>query len=111
MTVASIDHIVLDDKGVARIAGSRIRVSQIAAEHLKWAWSAEAIHRQHDHLSLSKIYAALAYFYDHRSEIERELEEEDRFDEQMRQTHSSPLNRPEVKKKLDEIRALLDEEK
>lgn len=111
MTVAAIEHIVIDDKGVARIAGSRIRVSQIAAEHVKWAWSAEAIHKQHDHLPISKIYAALAYFYDNREQIEREWDANDRLDEQAHKALPSPFDRADVKTKLDEIRALLREHK
>lgn len=77
MTVAAIEHIIIDDKGVPRIAGSRIRVSQIAAEYEQHGRDAEAVWRDHDHLSRAKIYAALAYYFDHVDAIQAELNELD----------------------------------
>ena len=51
----------------------RIRVAQIAADHLGYGWSAEEIVRQYPHLELSEVHAALGYYYDHREEIDAEL--------------------------------------
>jgi hypothetical protein len=50
-----------------------VRVAQLVADHLGYGWSAEEILRQYPHLKPAEIHAALAYFYDHRSEIEAEL--------------------------------------
>jgi Protein of unknown function (DUF433) len=54
----------------------RIRVAQIAADHLGNGWSAEEILRQYPHLAAAEVHAALGYFYDHREEIEAELARE-----------------------------------
>ncbi|MCZ6875864.1 MAG: DUF433 domain-containing protein, partial [bacterium] len=37
-------------------------------------WDADEIHRQHPHLGLAQIYAALTYYYDHKTEMDRDLE-------------------------------------
>ncbi len=51
----------------------RIRVAQIAADHIGNGWSAEEIIRQYPHLSAAEVHAALAYYYDHREAIDEEL--------------------------------------
>ena len=38
-------------------------------------WSPEEIHFQHPHLSLAQIHAALGYYYDHRDELDAEVEQ------------------------------------
>lgn len=54
----------------------RVRVAQIAMDHLGRAWSSEEIARQYPHLSLSEIHSALAYYFDHQEQIDREIREE-----------------------------------
>lgn len=74
----SPEHIEVDDRGVARIAGSRSRVINIVLD-TRNGMTAQEIHEQYPHLSIAQIHAALAYYCDHRQEIdaaiERELEE------------------------------------
>ena len=84
MTVAAISHIVIDDKGVARIAGSRIRVIDIAMDRTFQGWSPDEIKVQHPHLTMGQIYAALAYYYDHKAELDADIERRDREAEAMR---------------------------
>lgn len=85
MTVATIPHVVIDDKGVARVAGSRIRVIDLALERNGEGWTPEQIHEQHPHLTLGQIYAALAYYYDHKAELDAEIERRFREAEALRQ--------------------------
>ncbi len=54
----------------------RVRVAQIAMDHLGRAWSSEEIARQYPHLSLSEIHSALAYYFDHQEQIDREIQAE-----------------------------------
>jgi uncharacterized protein (DUF433 family) len=68
-------HIIFDEKGVARIDQTTIKVVEIALDHLAYGWSADAIHEQYPHLSMAQIHAALAYFYDHQPEIEKQISE------------------------------------
>ena len=67
-------HICKADGEVARLERlPRVRIAQIVADHLGYGWSAEEIVRQHPHLLPAEVHAALAYYHDHRSEIDAEL--------------------------------------
>jgi len=47
-------------------------------------WTAEEIQEQHPHLSLAQIHAALAYYYDHKAEMDAEIEREEQSFAQLR---------------------------
>ncbi len=71
------DHIMLTPGtcgGKARIEGTRIRVQDIMIWHERLGRSAEEIVRDYPQLSLAQVYAALAYYYDHRAEIDAQLQ-------------------------------------
>jgi uncharacterized protein (DUF433 family) len=70
-----INHIRLDEKGVAWIDNTRIKVIEVAMDHIAHGWSAEEIHRQHPHLSLAQTHAALAFYYDHQAEFDKAIAE------------------------------------
>jgi uncharacterized protein (DUF433 family) len=76
--------------GRPRIAGHRITVSDVAVMHLKMGYSMEEIATEYD-LTLADVYAAMAYYYDHREEIERQLAEEREFVEAFRKENPSLL--------------------
>jgi uncharacterized protein (DUF433 family) len=71
----SVEHIVLDESGTARLAGRRTKVAQIAMDKIAFGWDAEQIQKQYPHLGLAEIHAALAYYYDHQGEIDRQISE------------------------------------
>ncbi|HVR36018.1 MAG TPA: DUF433 domain-containing protein [Methylomirabilota bacterium] len=73
-TIASIEHILLDDHGVAWIKGSRTKITEIVLDQQAYGWSPEEIHFQHPDLTLAQIHAALAYYYDHRVQLDQEIE-------------------------------------
>src|SRR5438093_5795107 len=60
--------------GKPRIAGHRITVQDIAIWHERIGMSADEISSGFD-LPLADVYAALAYYFDHRPEIDRDIEE------------------------------------
>lgn len=60
--------------GRARIAGHRIRVMDIVAAHNGWGFSPERIAEEYPGITLADVYAALAYYHDHRDEIEADFE-------------------------------------
>ena len=45
----------------------------MATRRVVVAIEAAQIQRQHPHLSLSQIYAALAYYHDHQRELDRDI--------------------------------------
>ena len=58
--------------GKPRIAERRIAVQDIVVWHERMGRSADEIASEYS-LTLSSIYAALAYYYDHREEIDESL--------------------------------------
>jgi uncharacterized protein (DUF433 family) len=54
----------------------RIRVAQIVPAYIHNHWTPEEIVLQYPHLQLVEVYAAITYYFDHRDEIEAELEAE-----------------------------------
>ena len=61
--------------GRPRIAGRRIRVQDVVAWHLKQGQTIEWIVSEFG-LTLSEVYAALAFYYDNREEIDRQMTED-----------------------------------
>ena len=73
MSQASIEHISIDESGIARLVGRQTKVTEIVMDKLAWDWTPEQIQAQHPHLSLAEIHAALTYYYDHREEIDEQI--------------------------------------
>lgn len=67
-------HIDFTATGTPFIAGARTKVEEIVLDHLAWHWDAETIHRNHPHLTLAQIHSALAYYYDHQTEMDTQIE-------------------------------------
>jgi uncharacterized protein (DUF433 family) len=57
------------------ITGTRTRVANIVAYH-KLGFSPEDLAREFPHLNLAQIHDVLSYYYEHQSEIDREIDEE-----------------------------------
>ena len=92
MPALDYPHIITANGEAARLERlPRIRVAQIAADHLGYGWSSEEIARQYPHLTLAEIHAALGYYYDHREEIDAELSEELTALDQADERPASPL--------------------
>ena len=76
--------------GKPRIAGHRITVQQIAIWHDRMGVSADEIASEYD-LELSDVYAALAYYFDHREEMDKAIEESAAWIEELRRRTPSLL--------------------
>lgn len=76
--------------GKPRIAGTRIAVEDVAVMHLKRGYSLLEIAGKYD-LSLASVYAAMAYYFDHREEIDQRTAEEEQLVEVLKQNHPSLL--------------------
>ena len=74
MATLAYAHIALSPEGVPYIAGTRTKVEEVILDHLAYHWDAEEIHRQHPDLTLGQIHSALAYYYDHQEELDREID-------------------------------------
>jgi uncharacterized protein (DUF433 family) len=82
MTVGITTQIEIDDRGVPWIAGTKVKVTEIVLDKIAYGSSPEEMHFQHPHLSLAQIHAALAYYYEKKDDLDRQmkadLEEADR---------------------------------
>ena len=76
--------------GKPRIAGHRITVENIVIWHEHLGKSADEIASDYG-ITLADVYAALAYYFDNRSEIDQSLEESRAFVNTLRQKFSSKL--------------------
>jgi len=91
-TGTGYEHIVLNEDGTPMISETRIKVVEVVLDHLAHGWSPEEIHFQHPSLSMGQIHSALAYYWDHKEEIEREIERrQETADRIEREIDSNPL--------------------
>ena len=73
MAVVALPYIDVDEKGVARVAGTRFKVKFLAIEHTAHGLSPAQIHEAHKSLSIAQIYAALTYYFAHQDEIDSQI--------------------------------------
>ncbi len=75
----------------ACVVGSRIRVLDIYVWHVLRGMSAHEICDQFPQLTMADVYAAMAYYWDHRDEIETQLRRGREIAEEFRKQHPSVL--------------------
>lgn len=78
--------------GSARIAGRRITVRDVVIWHERLGRTPDEIAADHE-LTLADVYAALAFYFDHRTEIDRNIEADQAFVEALREQTPSKLAR------------------
>ncbi len=62
-------HIWIDAEGQAWIDRTNIPVVDVVMEHLVYGYPPEEMYYQHPQLSRAQIHAALAYYFDHQTEL------------------------------------------
>ena len=72
--IEPINHIRRDKRGVAWVVDTNTKVIEVAMDHAAYGWDAEEIHAAHPHLSLAHIHAALSYYYDHKVELDGQMQ-------------------------------------
>ena len=73
------------------ITGTRIRIQDIYIWHELQGLSADDIVSRFPQVTMADVYAALAYYWEHREEIERQMQEEDALVKEMKRKYASPL--------------------
>ena len=68
------------DKDLPCISGTRLRVQDVVA-HYRAGRSAEEIQQAYPSYTLAQVFSALAYYYDHMEEMDRQIEERRRMAE------------------------------
>ena len=94
MSIA-LDQYIVTTPGVRsgrpHIAGTRIAVADIVVMYLRLGQSLEEIAGKYD-LPLAAVYAAMAYYYDHREAIDDSIAADHDFAEAFRNNNPSPLH-------------------
>jgi uncharacterized protein (DUF433 family) len=75
VTRTGYDHIVLSAGGVPLISGTTMKVIELVLEKIAYGWSPEELYFQHPYLTLGQVHSALAYYWDHQGEIDRDIEQ------------------------------------
>jgi len=87
------EHIVLSEKGSPVIAGTSMKVIELVLDHKAYGWSPEELQFQHPYLTLGQIYSALAYYWDHRQEMDEAISQQlERVDKLARRARQTPLD-------------------
>ena len=74
LVIEPITHVRCDERGVAWIADTNTKVIEVAMDQAAYGWDAEEIHAAHPHLSLAHIHAALSCYYDHKVELDGQMQ-------------------------------------
>lgn len=86
------EHVVLDDENVPILAGTTMKVVELVVEQRAYGWSPEELHFQHPYLELGQIHSALAYYWDHREELDQDIQQRlERVDGFSREDRSTSL--------------------
>lgn len=100
--MSTINYPHIDTTGpTPRIAGTGFKVVLLVSDHLAYRWDAEQLHRQYPQLTLGQIHGALAYYYDHQAEVDRELEERLQQADELR----AQLEDPSLQERLRALKA------
>jgi len=68
------EHVILNEAEVPTIAGTTMKVVELVLEKMAYGWSPEELHFQHPYLTPGQIHSALAYYWDHQDELDRDIE-------------------------------------
>jgi len=89
-----VEHIVRTPGicgGKPRIAGSRLRVQDIVVWHEGHGLSPDEIVSQFPGITLADVYAALAYYHDHREAIRQDMRDAEAFVETFKQRYPTKI--------------------
>ncbi|MFH1909007.1 MAG: DUF433 domain-containing protein [Chloroflexota bacterium] len=68
------EHVMLSDARIPTISGTNMKVTELVLAYIAYGWSPAELHFQFPHLTLGQIHSALAYYWDHREELDKDIE-------------------------------------
>jgi uncharacterized protein (DUF433 family) len=83
-TPTTYEHIILDEHGIPWIKAANTKVVELVADVKAHGWSPEELVSQHPHLTLGQVHSALAFYWDHREEIDADLARREAYIEKLR---------------------------
>ncbi len=100
LVVEPITHISLDERGVAWIADTNVKVIEVAMDQTANDWDAGEIHAAHPNLSLAQIHAALSYYHGHKAEMDAHMERQVENYRRLRSEATGQLTRADLHARL-----------
>jgi len=85
MALAQTEHryIQLREPGVPIVEGTSMKVAELITSVKAYGWSPEELLSNYPHLTMSKIYSALAYYWDHKEEIDADIDRREQYVKQL----------------------------
>ncbi|MDQ5839362.1 MAG: DUF433 domain-containing protein [Acidobacteriota bacterium] len=68
------EHVVVNESGVPLIEGTTMKVVELVLEPHAYGWSPDELQFQHPYLTPGQIHSALAYCWEHKDELDRDIE-------------------------------------
>lgn len=95
VTPTAYEHVSLDPQGRPWIEAANTKVVELVEKVQAHGYSPEELAYQLPHLTLGQIHSALAYYWDHQEEMDREVE---RRDEQVERSRREAGEHPLITK-------------
>ena len=86
------EHVVVDDTGVPWIEDANMKVIELVLDHQAYGGTPDQLQEQHPYLTLGQIYSAFAFYWDHKAELDADIERRlQRVEQLRRESQPSPL--------------------
>ena len=73
LTKTEYKYVELNQDNVPIIAGTTMKVVELVEAQIAYSWSPAELHLNHRYLTMSQILSALAYYWDHKAELDTEI--------------------------------------
>lgn len=102
-TAIRTPHIAQDSRGIAYVEGTHTKVMTIVQNKRASRCTPEQLQAAMPHLPLAQVYAALAFYHDHRAEVDRQIRAAHRKADSIRQAQPPAPTRSELRARLSEF--------
>lgn len=85
ITATEYKYVQLDDRNIPIIEGTSMKIVELLTSVKAYGWTPEELLQSYPHLTLSKIYSALAYYLDNQQEIDADIERREEYVRQLEQ--------------------------
>ena len=84
LTPIQNSHVFIDEAGKPRLFPSHVKVRMLVESVQACQCSPEELVKIYPHLQVAEVHAGMAYYYDHKAQIDEEIREGREFAEQFR---------------------------
>lgn len=85
LTATDYKYVELNERNIPIIAGTTMKVVELVEAQIAYGWSPEELHLNHRYLTMSQIHSALAYYWDHKAELDGDIERQEQYVKQAEQ--------------------------